>query len=83
MQFLPEMSRISWQEFKQPQQRSMPTCEGVFERMPWSALPPALTWTEDASNTNLLELRDVMIGSSDSLLSLTVTCVLKDKRYTT
>jgi hypothetical protein len=34
MQSLPGLPKIPWQDFKQPWQRSMPTYEGVFGRMP-------------------------------------------------
>jgi hypothetical protein len=45
------LSEISGQDLKQLRQWSMPTCEGVFGRMPRGALASALKWAEALSTT--------------------------------
>jgi hypothetical protein len=53
----------------------MPTCCGVFERMPLSALPSALKWTEAASNI-CCNIETPVFWSFVGLPHLTVTYIL-------
>jgi hypothetical protein len=55
---------------------------GVFERMPCSALPSALKWTDAASKT-YCNYEAPMVSLFDSLRHLTVTCILKTKHHRT
>jgi hypothetical protein len=72
--------KISWQHFNQMWQRSMPTCQGVFEVMLCGAMPSALKWMKAASNT-YCNYETPMYWPFDSLRHLAVTCILKTIRH--
>jgi hypothetical protein len=76
MQFLQDYLRSCWWDFKQLWQQSLPTCEDIFERMPYGTLSSALKWMEVTLNT-YCNYEAPMVWSFNNLCHLTVMFILK------